>query len=168
MLSSKLQRSCYINVRCGFVCILSWCELVAAADDDGDDASQRDVIAPHREHLLLINIGSLSSTGSVSSSSSSSLSLLLWFLGDCSINEKKIFWVTTQNYNVYNGRTQKAVREALTSLNWPSKQTTEHNYEYFWRNRWTDVRTGGRTGGRTEGKTNNNMCSASASANTNQ
>jgi len=46
-----------------------------------------------------------------------------------SINQSKvIFLVTTQNYNVYNGNTQKAAREALSSLNWLYKQTTEHSY----------------------------------------
>jgi len=37
----------------------------AAADDDDDDASQRDVIAPHPEHLLLNSLGSCSPTKSV-------------------------------------------------------------------------------------------------------
>ena len=46
-----------------------------------------------------------------------------------SIKWEFIFWVTTQNYNVYNGSTEKAAREALSSLNWPPKQTTKHNHE---------------------------------------
>jgi len=64
------------------------------------------------------------------------------------IKTKFIFCVTTQYYNVYNGNTQKAAKEALSSLNWPPKQTTEHNItntSEFRRNRWTDVRTDSRT-----------------------
>ena len=34
----------------------------AAAEGDDDDASQCDVIAPHPEHLLLVNMVSCSST----------------------------------------------------------------------------------------------------------
>jgi len=78
----------------------------------------------------------------------------------CTSEIETYFLSHKQNYNVYNGSTEKAAREASSSLNWPPKQTTEHNYEYFKKNRRTD--------GRTEGETNNNMCNASASANTNQ
>lgn len=48
--------------------MLSWvgrqCTAATAADNDDDDdaASQCDVTAPHPEHLLLINIGSRSTT----------------------------------------------------------------------------------------------------------
>ena len=52
-----------------------------------------------------------------------------------SINQLKfIFWVKTQKYNLYKGSIQKAAGEALCLLNWPLKQTSEHNYEYFRRN----------------------------------
>jgi len=52
---------------------------------------------------------------------------------------------------VLNASTQKAARKALCSLNWPPEQTKEHKYEYT-----------------SEGETNNNMCSASENADTNQ
>ena len=47
------------------VVIISSVNTTAAAAEGDDDASQCDVIAPHPEHLLLVIMGSSSSTGLV-------------------------------------------------------------------------------------------------------
>jgi len=60
-------------------------------------------------------------------------------LQNCTRQSKFIFWAITQNYDVFNASTQKAVREALRSLNWPSKQTKEQKYEYFRRDRMRNI-----------------------------
>jgi len=49
-----------------------------------------------------------------------------------SINRSKfIFWATTKYYNVLHASAQKAAIEALLSLKWPPKQTTEHKYAFM-------------------------------------
>ena len=48
-----------------FVSSVNTAAAAAAAADGADDASQFDVVVPHPEHLLLVNLGPCSTTKSV-------------------------------------------------------------------------------------------------------